>query len=851
MCMIDDSDAIGMLQLFRPRQSSSESACDLSNLTVSPDGSGVLFKKFSVDTGLACLHSVKVNAKKAAAHVAAWAKFWEEFYVFAAIYPDPVDSDFTNFSVPPGVHRPGMYAEKGGGSYPPNEKADILEMMRQYVEHLQSVKEVTLYELNLMSNKFWISLRDAHTVVKNSIYQDIAGNFQLYLANETGAPVKIHAGAGDDAKKSIAVDTYFEWHFKDQATGKRIVKIDGKDPVPWIADNILKPMMFSTGLRCLGCRMNDFLTDYANPVGMKFNVLAEIDHLNLKSGFRVEFADGVSSTWSWRSYFSWAPKDPSPSRWTPEGCVDTQCLIDRMTDAINNFKNPLLATSEFLGTIIERQLQLESPEQALEGVRAANGPRQAHPAQSQPAQRSSAPDPALSKVPFDDGISFKERGFLAFDRDEDGKEYAIFKLNTFTLPAIGDKEVGMAVSQFLEQWLNFTITAKAKGVTRLVIDLVGNGGGLILYAYGALRAFFPHLSVQGICNYYDTVQGQAAKAFREIDIEVVTAAVKNDTLVQERWKHLLLDLTYTFKLFKNTRALVKAALDLGVLSEKEAAALGKILESLLMNPTPSGIKEMLNAFLAAIPGQDVYCPFGAFDPDTLEKFNRTNSNLERELRRAGKRHSFTKQFYTGECHTIFDPKMVPGLDVLKSVKVPFTSIRIISSGNCGSSCDTFSRSFYFAAKAANLDVAFVTYGGLGGPVEEQKRFLTATQFSGGSAMMNAEAGMYQDIKKQLIISYVLAFWLGMEGLTKQLVNYDRQVPVYPVFMNDEGVPAFTQNEIYYRALGKESFPGEFLFFPTDFTLNDFFYNVIKTPWDISELKRLYHASVKSMPRTLE
>jgi len=367
-----------------------------------------------------------------------------------------------------------------------------------------------------------------------------------------------------------------------------------------------------------------------------------------------------------------------------------------------------------------------------------------------------------------------------------------------------------------------------------------------MFAYMALRAFFPKLSAQHLFNYYDTAQGPAARAFREIDVDGVVAAVSDATRVQQRFDALTADQNYAKKVFTNTKTLVQTALDVGVFNAGEARNLDSILGRLANEPTLARLKEALNAFLGAVPQTNAYVDSKALDPETLKPFSPSDSNMDRELLRGGTRHFFTKLWVSSECQDVCNDKAIPALKNLENVKVDFTGIRIVSDGLCGSSCDTFSRSLYFAAKNAGLDVAFVTFGGMGGVAEEQKKWLAGTQFAGGYAMNNAEARVYAGIKKQLIASYVLAFWLGDENVTEQLVNYDSKIPLYPIFMTSPGLPAFVQNEIYYRALGQYSIPGEFLFFPTDFTLNDFFYQVSDSPWNVTELKRLYHASIKSV-----
>lgn len=74
-------------------------------------------------------------------------------------------------------------------------------------------------------------------------------------------------------------------------------------------------------------------------------------------------------------------------------------------------------------------------------------------------------------------------------------EYAIFKLSSF--------EVDEFDIYFL--WKNMTMAAKQAGVTDVLIDISGNGGGSILAGYVLIMALFPNLDASLLLNAWDIV----------------------------------------------------------------------------------------------------------------------------------------------------------------------------------------------------------------------------------------------------------------------------------------------------------------------------------------------------------
>jgi len=409
------------------------------------------------------------------------------------------------------------------------------------------------------------------------------------------------------------------------------------------------------------------------------------------------------------------------------------------------------------------------------------------------------------------------------------------------------KNKNAAIIMFMWQWSRFIAQAKEKGITRLMVDISGNGGGSVQLAYNYVRMLFPHLSSDRVCNYYDVPLGRAADAQWNIDMPALDSRLLNQTFLRARFDALMADnASKGHKLWENTWALAFAAHEVSAVQDSVLLQLVDKLQVLKKAPTFELFEELLSMIRNAYPTKDFFAESGMMDPVDGKTFDPLSPDRRREVMKGGHLRNYSALFVASDCIAAFQGENDAAIKSLG--ESPFTTVRFVGGGFCGSSCDVFTRSAYLLAREQpGFDFKYVTFGGLGGTPEEQKKYLSGTSFPGGAADSTPETGLFQFLKMQLITGYVLAFWLGDHSAIKQLAAYDVAIPSYPIFDGSgQGFPGYTQFAMYYRTLGSRALPGEFLFFPADFALNDFFYGVTD-PADLnfSELERMYRAAAKS------
>jgi len=84
---------------------------------------------------------------------------------------------------------------------------------------------------------------------------------------------------------------------------------------------------------------------------------------------------------------------------------------------------------------------------------------------------------------------------------EDG--YAIFKLSSFMVDYIG----------VVALWNNMTSAAKEAAVTKVLVDISGNGGGSVLAGYTLIMGMFPSLDTSLLKNAWDVVYNEPMEVF--------------------------------------------------------------------------------------------------------------------------------------------------------------------------------------------------------------------------------------------------------------------------------------------------------------------------------------------------
>ncbi|CAK9108792.1 unnamed protein product [Durusdinium trenchii] len=147
-------------------------------------------------------------------------------------------------------------------------------------------------------------------------------------------------------------------------------------------------------------------------------------------------------------------------------------------------------------------------------------------------------DPALSPL----GATY---GYYQLQRDESGELFAVVKLTRFYLTE--DESAGFQVqSQFTAFWRELVQTSKDHSVSRLLVDLSGNPGGFVDFAYLFVRALHPLLQFAEVCNEYDRPVGSLFHAWKHVNVTplvnflktVAPAEKRVEELSEEKKEHL-------------------------------------------------------------------------------------------------------------------------------------------------------------------------------------------------------------------------------------------------------------------------------------------------------------------------
>ena len=439
-------------------------------------------------------------------------------------------------------------------------------------------------------------------------------------------------------------------------------------------------------------------------------------------------------------------------------------------------------------------------------------------------------------------------GFFEFQQDELGEVFAVAKLARLYVPSVGSA-IFDSKKEFVRFWKELVYTARERNVRRLLIDVSGNAGGFVDLAYLLVRALYPHLQFDQLCNMYDRPVGSLYEAWKMVNTTPLARFMDDAAAIDQRLRQMTPHEQSAMKTV--LQKITKACMEMDVLDMDDVLQIQSAIDSLdtgdVDEESLRGTLEVLTASAESFGN-----PFSLYLSGYSE--NGTSFDPFKSLRsaaRGGKsRVTLTDFFRIEDCVIAYTQQYV---DALKGVEHPFTNVLFVSDGLCGSSCDTFSRTAYLISKQnehqhrqeKGMTINYVTFGGLGGTFEDAQSTLSATSFPGGNLMTAAMAQVYNPIYSAAALGYLAAEWAGLGPMKSQLAHFRTFVPQYPYYWNN--LPQYPQSEMYQNVLGEHSLPSEFYFFPTDFYLPDWYDGVVGKPheWNESELRRLYRDAAKA------
>lgn len=814
----------------------------------------------SLHEGLGCLEKIVAPYAAVNQSLHAVADFYEQFYAFRYICADPAASD--QVQAPPFNY--GIYGTpRGGGASAEAARVDLVDELRALAASLPSKPGLT--DWYLPANSIFARLRDSHVDWRNggTKVDSILNQFIFMLQDDRAQKaVRIQVAARD----TVVVNGFAAPRFLSE--GGEIASIDGLQPMRWFRLHVLENPAFNYGFKSVGPRANSFLK--LGRIGIAWLGSNVGDVSSMKPSVNVTFADGSACTWSWR--WLWLTRNLASCKLFDAACAvkfleahltNSSALFQHAAEAASQLSSrnadgrrsenvmkhsadadmvELLRKDPGLRTLLQIQEENVPGTEAHRRVLAHLGLReragQAVSLLALPPRRWLL-NPAASPL----GASY---GYFEFQEDEGGKVFAVFKLSRLYVSSTGS--VGYdAKMEFVSFWKELVYTAKERGVDRLLIDVAGNAGGFVDLAYLLVRALYPFLEFQQVCNTYDRPVGSLYKAWREVDTTPLAAFMDDDAAIRQRLKQMTPEEQAAMKTV--LQKITKACMEMDVLDMDDVLQIQSAIDSLdtgeVDEESLRGTLEILTASAESFGNPfSLYLDGYAANGTPFDPFKST-----RTARRGGKPNvKLTEFFRIEDCVLAFTQKFV---DAFRGVEHPFTNIVFVSDGGCGSSCDTFSRTAYMIAKkqqhhgGSRLQINYVTFGGLGGSFDDAQRTLSATSFPGGNLMMAAMAQLYNPIYSAAALGYLAAEWAGLGPMKRQLAHFRTFVPQYPYYWNN--LPQYPQSEMYQNALGDYALPAEFYFFPTDMYLPDWYADVVGEPheWNESELRRLHVDAAKA------
>ena len=126
-------------------------------------------------------------------------------------------------------------------------------------------------------------------------------------------------------------------------------------------------------------------------------------------------------------------------------------------------------------------------------------------------ETSSSDDPFAGPGPYGVSDAGNGQNILLWKVNTE-KKYAVIKISAFG-PDAGPYD---GVAELVDVWKKTADAAREHDVSRLLWDVVGNGGGDVTMAYAFVRVLFPDLEAREICQLYDERNSPLAQEFLKI-----------------------------------------------------------------------------------------------------------------------------------------------------------------------------------------------------------------------------------------------------------------------------------------------------------------------------------------------
>lgn len=786
----------------------------------------------SLQSLMDCINSVTIDYQNAVDHANQMAAMYEEYYVFADISRDSKRTPQSN---------PFKYKVF-------KTKVDIVGEIRALARKWPVEQSVPVGKIIYPINQIINRLYDAHTSKSGTSFNGVLGPNNLGAQVMFLTDARVFAGVelirlvrDPSTKKLLGNMSMLDGSYL------LVKSVNGKSVDKWLKNTFAENPVFTLPVKSLGARMNmlmapfkwihTFLIGTVLNGGTAINpTIGNFDSLS-DTRYDVVLANGTRAQWRWvaRSTY-WGDKFNSTLLKVCRDVANRPAPLNKaITSALETF------TKEASTIVFSRRATLEDTtahEKGLAAVAAAaTGPIAEHAAGAFRAMEASmrrflgampiGDMPSSSSPNSNTSSSLTPTLIIGYNTNlkaplgewyvSPKEGYALLKLTSF------DFEFSELVLPL--EWLAGNATMA--GVDKLIIDLVGNGGGTINTGMSLAQCLYPKADPAIIFgNLYDRRLGPGMKYALDNGLDFTTfnatffQLIGNTTWIAQR-KAELQDSPTLNKLAQLTLAVQDA---IQVLYNISGSAFEQLPNGTVISTkaqawqeTIAPIRANLTAFLAGEMKLEEKMVV-----DMLTTLNTYSSMVNPykgqaalmeaykdyvALKRGGATGHYTKKITFAEMFG------VPNLGDLK--EHPFKQITAVTDGLCGSTCDTFSKTAYFYSKTHPKapTFKFLSYGGTG-----ERLDLNPTSFAGG----DVETINYEEAWTYLGAVYALAQWLGEADLIEAASGFGDHLPV-AAFGNSE-FGGYTQSEVYQLAMGDKSPPMEFVNMPTDMYIKEWYYN---------------------------
>jgi len=437
-----------------------------------------------------CISSFDLDTNNAIQHLQSTIDVLNDHYVFKDIAIDPLQSNpiTTPFDYP-------IYNGTEQGQF------DIISGLEELVQEIKSKNRASL-DMFLQMNALAARLFDAHFNMNSDIS---TGGM---LSNQT--IVFFSGEVLDGNAKSTSLRTVFPTdddfvlvaditttHIGSSSasevvvTSKQIQKIDGKDPLDFFIEIASKPLGVGV-YKSLGPRveaMIRYLTatpswvsseDYPGYFA-RMKLIEKHPDISkfLKDEYDVLYQDGSNTTWK---LLQLVP--------LPVSCdlikADIESLLlaqpGKMYGRLESMKRAVIRS--------ERIIQLQQQTQRIKQREKEDPDLLLLEATERTFQHSFDGGEKEDVFNFTMISSSKAVGYKVFN------DYAVLKINSFSTGGIDN-------SVLLEAWVELTNEAHRKNVKKLIIDIIGNKGGVVKYGYFLAQLLCPTATWEDLSNPYD------------------------------------------------------------------------------------------------------------------------------------------------------------------------------------------------------------------------------------------------------------------------------------------------------------------------------------------------------------